>query len=187
MKICSIEGCGRGKVWSNGICDMHNKRLNRHGSADVTKILPKNASFSEAFARYAKINNDTGCVEWTGRLTMYGYGVYKSKAFAHRASYVYAYGEIPDGMCVCHKCDNRKCVNPAHLFLGTHRDNAEDKMSKGRHVVSNGEQNGRSKLTESQVISIREDKRKYKEIAIEYGIAAISVYDIKSKRTWRHI
>ena len=78
---------------------------------------------------------DTGCWLWTGTLLPSGYGQFrfdKQSARAHRASYELLVGEIPDGLCMCHKCDVRRCCNPEHLFIGTRDDNMKDAASKGR-------------------------------------------------------
>lgn len=84
--------------------------------------------------------SDNGCWEWSGALRA-GYGVLKragKSISAHRYSYEASFGKIPDGLLVCHKCDNRKCVNPNHLFLGTYKDNMQDCKNKGRLVVPIG-------------------------------------------------
>lgn len=84
----------------------------------------------------AKVNKtDSGCWEWTGCSTKFGYGkttVNGVSEYTHRLSYKYFKGLIGEGLCVCHKCDNPKCFNPDHLFLGTHQDNIKDKIAKGR-------------------------------------------------------
>lgn len=82
------------------------------------------------------------CWEWQGKLNDCGYGLkrYMGKLMnAHRAAYLHAVGEIPDGMCVCHSCDNTKCMNPDHLWLGTHQDNMDDMWEKGRGYTKDRE------------------------------------------------
>lgn len=136
------------------------------------------------------------CWEWTANVLSSGYGqfFYKGKrSYAHRVSYVICVGEIPKGLLVCHKCDNRKCVNPNHLFLGTQKENLADMKSKGRQrYVSGwrplaGEKNPQAKVDHIQVDEIRRLKGtcSYKEIGSRYGISASSVCLIINHKNWK--
>lgn len=95
---------------------------------------------SKAIRRFfsgIKKDSTTGCWEWSGTKNNHGYGmmgVCTDAILVHRYSWMHHYGEIPDGLIVCHKCDNPPCANPEHLFLGTHKDNVHDKILKGRDI-----------------------------------------------------
>lgn len=134
---------------------------------------------------------ETGCWLWTaGALVRDGKDTYGLIAVnrvnrgAHRVSWELNRGPIPPGMCVCHKCDTPACVNPGHLFLGTHQDNIADKMAKGRDRVAFGEAQGHSKLTVAQVEAIRLDDRPQSAIAAEYGLGQQTVSKIKRGESW---
>lgn len=148
-----------------------------------------------------KINDNTkisqnGCWEWVGanRCKMGnnyygGTNIGKKSILAHRASYELYKGKIPDGMLVCHKCDNPKCVNPEHLFLGTHADNSRDMSNKNRGA--NGEKSINAKLTANKVMEIRfAGKRRnmrQKDIAYVFGVAEKTVHKIINKKSWKHL
>ena len=137
----------------------------------------------------------TGCWIWTGSLGSTGYGAFGAQGKtrkAHRVSWEIHNGEIPKhdsshGMCVCHKCDNPRCVNPSHLFLGTNTDNVRDMVRKGRHVPPIGEFGGASKLTEADVRAIRNDARTTRKIAEDYPVSKSQIHSIKSGNSWKHI
>lgn len=147
---------------------------------------------AERFARHWKLKPETGCWIWQGANDGHGYGAFtfghRDVRKAHRVSWEFANGPIPDGLAVLHNCpggDNRACVNPAHLFLGTKADNNLDKVRKGRQP--RGELSGGAKLSADQVLAILKDKRFQRAIAADYGISPSHVSTIRSKKTWKHI
>lgn len=136
--------------------------------------------------------NVNSCWEWrsksgTGKRA---YTSYKNKAWsASRLAWTLSFGEIPDGLCVCHICDNPPCCNPNHLFLGTQQDNVDDRERKGRNKLphSLGEEHGQSKLTEVQVLSIRKEYvagETYRSLAKKYGVTFGAIRNIVKYRTW---
>lgn len=140
------------------------------------------------------------CWEWSAGLCRYGYGRFRvdgEKVGAHRASYSLYVGPVPAGAMVLHSCDNRKCVNPAHLRIGTAKDNAMDAASrartlKGRKVPESrrsyvGENGPRAKLTREQAQRILADPRTVREIAADYGITYGAVGHLKRGMTWANI
>ena len=131
-----------------------------------------------------------GCWIWMGSTTVRGYGQlisHSRRHYAHRASYQAFIGPIPDGMNVCHACDNVYCVNPAHLFLGTQKQNLEDMARKGRSTI--GERNPRSKLTEEDVSEIKkhiDQGHHIYQIAKKFGVTTGAIYLIKQGKRWNH-
>jgi len=140
----------------------------------------------ERFFSFISIDPVTRCWLWTGARDAKGYGFFDSKR-AHRCSFELCVGDIPGGLLVLHRCDVRNCVNPYHLFLGTDKDNAEDKNLKGRGNNPRGEAAGSARLTEDEVRSIIDDTRTQEEIARQYGIAQTTVSAIKRRQNWSHI
>lgn len=115
---------------------------------------------------------------------------------AHRVAYVISGGPIPDhdsyhGLCVCHRCDNRGCVNPAHLFLGTNADNVRDRESKGRRAAPRGTANANAKLTEQVVRDIRANaalcRVTQQELADRFGIDRSVVGKVIRGKAWAHV
>lgn len=129
-----------------------------------------------------------GCLEWGGSVNNSGYGKFFStllgESSAHRVAYRVAFGDIPDGMYVCHRCDNRRCVKPEHLFLSSHLGNMRDMADKGRAHRFLGSSNPQAKLSSDQIKAIRDDARKQSLIAVDYGVSQSQVSRIKTHARW---
>lgn len=155
-----------------------------------------------SLARFtAKVSPEptSGCWLWMGAFAENGYGRFwigttrNDGAIwqAHRAAMVLLRGVNPGRLCVCHRCDNRACVNPDHLFLGTYADNNRDMTRKGRHGYGGrrGEASHRAKLTLAQVAEIRDHlalgRERHCDIAARYGVATSTVAAISRGQNWR--
>ena len=135
---------------------------------------------------------ESQCWEWTSTKSKTGYGVFAfgyNRARAHRVSVFLLNGEIPDGMMACHACDNRACVNPAHLFTGTPSDNILDASSKCR--MARGESNGGAKLTADNVIEIRSRYAAggigQTALAREFGVDQTAISHLILRKNWKHL
>lgn len=137
-----------------------------------------------------------GCWTWLGQISQWGYGRIERVLFgrkqvflAHRVSWVIHHGDIPGNLQVLHTCDSTTCVNPAHLFLGTPKDNSDDKVKKGRQ--SKGERFSSSKLKSESVLEIR---KRYslggitqQALADEYGVAISQINEVVNLKGWKHV
>lgn len=150
----------------------------------------------ESFLRRTQ-RTENGCWKWIGAVhwktgrPLFQLG--RKQVFAHRAAYRLVFGEIPDSMCICHHCDNKLCVNPDHLFVGTQDDNMKDMVAKGRQNNPIGESNGRAKLTEDDVQYIRKVYKRYSRqfgsgaLAKKYGVDPVTIRDIVNGKLWPHV
>jgi hypothetical protein len=139
----------------------------------------------EQFERF--FEKGDGCWEWKGTIMSTGYGRWGRKYTAHRKSYEFYKGEIPRKLFVCHSCDNRKCVNPSHLFIGTSKDNMQDAAKKGRTL--RGEKHPNSKLTNKDVSFI---KSTYKiknctesYLANLFNVSQMAIHYVLSGKNWK--
>jgi hypothetical protein len=143
---------------------------------------------------WSRVDKSGDCWLWTGRKNGYGYGRFANDLMAHRVSYSLANGSVPEGMHVLHHCDNRLCVNPQHLYAGTDKDNAHDKVQRGRCPKVNpkvrGEGNGSAKLTETQVkeiLSLHKSGLSNVSISHKYGVYQANIARIVNGELWKHV
>lgn len=152
---------------------------------------PSGMPLADRLRFYTSINAD-GCHVWTGYVDAYGYGcirVQKKTIGCHRAAWTafISDGPIPSGIEVCHSCDNPACINPAHLFLGTHQDNMNDMMMKRRHSPHFGERHGMSKLRVSDVREIKSSDTKACILAERFNVSRPTISAIRRGLTWKDV
>lgn len=169
-------------------------------------MVPIKLSKSLKLKFWGQVRKSNRCWTWKGALFENGYGQLQGLR-AHRISWTIHFGKIPEGLLVLHKCDNPSCVNPVHLFLGTHQDNMTDMKSKGRsafgdrspmalypEVRPKGELNGRSKLTAEDVRYIRltyvkgsQGPTGSTELATKFGVSTVLIQQIAKNKIWTHL
>lgn len=155
------------------------------------------------WAKTDKSKGPNSCWNWTASILRTGYGQIhvagrSSSDYAHRISWLLHRGPIPKGLFVCHHCDNRRCVNPKHLFLGTNRDNMADMCRKGNHwaykhpeKAARGESVSSAKLTETTVRRIRRlhatNRWSQRRLAAKFQVNQTTIGGVIQRRTWKHV
>lgn len=141
---------------------------------------------------YEKFRVTPGCWVWTGAKKKDGYGYVRHDGrefLAHRAAYFLRHGNLNPGLCICHTCDNRLCVNPDHLWQGTALENDADKMAKGRQAK--GERMGSAKLSAQQVAEIRtvftggRGGENTVSLGKKYGVSPSTIWDVVNRVNWK--
>jgi predicted XRE-type DNA-binding protein len=192
MNKCNFNNCER-KAVCKKYCDMHYRRLLKNG--DVNNYGNRIKDTGNITERFHKkyIVKENSCWIWTGSTRPNSKGVLypritegKKDIGAHRFSYMMMYGEIKSGMYVCHKCDTPLCVNPDHLFIGTHKDNMADMVNKGRSHKGAGEYANRSKLTNEQAKQIRSINLSGSKLANLFKVSQATISRIIRKETYQN-
>ena len=147
------------------------------------------------WGKVKKTNDQNQCWLWTAYRNALGYGVVRwmnKTSLAHRVAWIINFGDVPEGLLVCHTCDNPPCNNPSHLFLGTNEDNMNDMISKGRQAGAPRESNSKHKLNEWQVEEIRRrygfqgiNGERQVDLAKEFGIGQAQVSSIVRGKSWK--
>lgn len=154
--------------------------------------IPAVVAIKERFLKKTFVDKN-GCWIWTGSRIRKQYGRFsvEGKArFAHRVSWELFNGKIPPEKEVCHHCDVKPCVNPAHLFVGTRQDNMDDAVKKDRLWKRKGSENPTAKLTDKKVREIRKrhlDGEKLSPLSKEFGVSYQALYMIVNNKNWKHV
>lgn len=195
-RVCSVDGCLHNQSpGRRGWCEAHYKRWYRYGDVHVSRAVSNDMSVEQRLRYHGWTVTASGCWEWNGGLSSKGYGGlwYKGVNYkTHRLAYETWVGPIPEGLHILHSCDNPPCINPEHLRPGTNDENVQDKMNRDRHGYGRmqGSRHGRSKLTEEEVILMRESHQNgidAKQLAATYGVSPDHVRLILRRGVWRHV
>lgn len=212
MKKCMVNGCDN-QTWASGerttkvskphtsiYCRKHCLRIDKYGTLEIPEAEKKERvdTLEYRFWSHTDKRSDDECWNWTADCSRAGYGgLWNSKTnnniSAHRYSYELHYGSIAKGMLVMHSCDNKKCVNPKHLRLGTVKENVQEAIERGLRPkcaipITFGEQNPKSKLTLEQVKFIKSHPEMgLTELARMWGLSPNCIRGVRIGRTWKDV
>lgn len=185
---------GRCPLWKT-LCDCGKEHISRGSTLrnETSISCGCRMSFrkSEIERFWENVEKKESCWEWNGNILKNGYGtisVNDKSTYVHRLSYLIHKGEIPKGLLVCHTCDNRKCVNPEHFFLGNHKENFAGMINKDRHC--RGKRSPNHKLNDEDIFkirSLREEGKTYLEISKLFNVRPGSIRKIALRLSWKHI
>ena len=182
MTICKVNGCDR-VAKERGYCRMHAQRVRKHGEPGPAHSL-RGMTLEQTFRRYAVAGDPGECWEWAGALNAYGYGVFGTpQVKAHRFALERTGIDVPEDMQACHTCDNRKCINPAHLYMGTLEDNQRDKRVRRRVAGVRHPQAAITSADLDKAAALRLSGASYAEIANEIGVSRSVVYTALTGRS----
>lgn len=198
--ISNCEICKKEFKWRRRNCDklarfcsFQCKIQGKFRTRTKNSELTKEEDFERLKKYYEKyVIKQDGCWDWKGITEHTGYaklGI-RPPIKAHRASWIIHKGEIPKGLVVCHSCDNRKCTNPNHLWIGTHKENIQDRIKKGRCNTPKGTQLKVSKINEIEAKEIKILLKKgltCAEISRQYEVNGKLISRIKNGETWKHV
>lgn len=187
-KSCSFDNCLRKSI-CKGMCDKHYRRAKKGNMYPKTRRM---GTIEERFLMQFKKNDIDLCWLWEGDKRPNGKGILYGRftiengkgTSAHRYSYKFFNGDIPDNLFICHKCDTPLCVNPNHLFLGSHKENMKDMVNKNRSYKGRGEKKSISKLTNKQASEIRQSDDKRENLAKKYNVSLSCIARIKRNETY---
>ncbi len=193
-RTCGLPGC-TARFYARGMCNRHYLLSRKHPDAtrDELAEMRKRAQTPDevrALLLRRSVAMPSGCREWRGATDRSGYGNVRWERHlwgAHRLSFHLFVRPVTPGLEVCHTCDNPPCIEPSHLFEGTHLVNVHDARDKGRMAGNGGRSgaaNGRAKLTEADVRAIRADARPIRVIGQQYGIHPSTAAKIRSGQGW---
>jgi hypothetical protein len=191
--VCCIKECDK-ESHALGLCINHYRLNKKYGSPVVMERHSGHfhgKPADERFAMQVKAQPN-GCLHWIGGRDQDGYGCMRGEAAgqmhyrAHRWSWSFHNDRpIPPRGHICHTCDDPRCVNPDHLFLGDALINMQDKIAKGRQRAPAGSENGKALITEEQAQAILRDPRTYTQIAADYNVRPSTIGSIKQRVSWK--
>lgn len=185
MAICTVANCVK-REKARGLCSMHYARA--AAGRDMGAPDKRAMTYDELFRKNVGNADEKGCRNWLGGKDSDGYGLFTAKGMATVRAHRYAFqknnGPV-DGLMVCHHCDNRACVEPAHLFAGTAGDNSRDMVAKGRSM--RGSINPKARLTEQAVIDIRSSSAPTAELAVRYEVSVSAITKARKCDMWKHV